>query len=77
MGGAVLSPALAVDVALADPQFAAWVQAAPEATWINPELTVIEGVWHVGLFRTEAQQDLYGAVMVDQGGTIVGRRFDR
>ncbi len=73
--GAVLSPALVIDAALADPQFAAWVQAAPEATWINPELTVIEGVWHVGLFRRDRQTDLYGAVMVDQTGTIVGRRF--
>jgi hypothetical protein len=69
-------PGLAVDAALADPQFAAFVQAAPEATWVNPDLSLIDGIWHVGLFRTSGpDQDVqYEAVFIDANGQVVGRR---
>ncbi len=77
-GAAPLSPALAIDAALADPQFAAWVQASPEDRWINPSIDLLDGAWSVGLFRlgAGAQLDLYGAVTIDAMGTIIGRRFD-
>ena len=76
-GGRQLAPALAIDAALADPQFAAWVQAAPEATWINPDVSLIEGIWSVGLFRNgPGDQTLYGAVTVAPDGTITGHRFE-
>lgn len=74
---ASLSPALAIDAALADPQFAAWVQAAPEATWINPSIDLVGGSWSIGLFRQSsgAPTEPYGAVTVDPNGQITGRRF--
>jgi hypothetical protein len=72
-----LVPALAIDAALADPQFAAWVEAEPESTWINPDVTLIEGTWHVGLFRNgPGDQTLYGSVTVAPDGTITGHRFE-
>ena len=73
-----LAPGLAVDVALSDPQFAAFVQAAPEGTWVNPDLSLIDGTWHVGLFRTSGfdQEVLYEAVFVDASGQVVGRRSE-
>jgi hypothetical protein len=76
--GSGLAPAVAIDDALADPAFAAFVQAAPEATWINPDIALIDGVWHIGLFRQGAQpQDtLHGSVQVDGNGRVVGQRFE-
>ena len=72
-----LASALAIDAALADPQFAAWVQAAPEATWINPNVALIDGVWHVGLFRFGADQlERYGEVTVAPDGSISAHRFE-
>ena len=72
-----LAPALAIDAALADPQFAAWVGAAPEATWINPNVALIDGAWHVGLFRFGADQlERYGEVTVAPDGTNAGHRFE-
>jgi hypothetical protein len=71
-----LAPGRLIDLALADPQFAAFVQAQPQATWINPDVARIEGTWHVGLFRSSAGQDLYGGVLIDGHGAVVGHRFD-
>lgn len=73
-----MPPAVAVDAALADPQFAAWVEAGPEATWINPHLLYADGVWAVGLFRfgPGGRSELFGEVKVDGSGTVVGRRFE-
>jgi len=77
-GPAPLSPGLAIDAALADPQFAAWVEAAAENTWINPSVELANGVWDVGLFRLGdgAQRDMLGSVKVNPAGAIVGRRFE-
>lgn len=79
-GGAGMSPALAIDAALADPQFAAFVEAQPEATWINPHLQFADGLWGIGLFRfnpDDAQGlEMFGEVRIDAGGAIVGRRFE-
>lgn len=72
-----LVPALAIDAALADPEFAAWVKAAPESTWINPEVSLIDGAWHVGLFRFGANQlERYGGVTLAPDGSVTGRRFE-
>jgi hypothetical protein len=77
-GGALLAPALAIDAALGDPQFAAWVQAADPAMWINPDVARIEGRWWIGLFRNGRDQaTLLGQVQVDDDSRIVARRFDR
>src|SRR4051794_35465434 len=71
------SPGFAIDAALADPQFAAFVEAAPETTWINPDLNRIDGIWKVGLFRFgDGQLTLWAELGVDDGGRIVSRRFE-
>ncbi len=76
-GGKLLAPAVAIDAALGDPQFAAWVQAADPATWINPDVARIEGRWWIGLFRNGPDQaTLLGQVQVDDESRIVARRFD-
>jgi hypothetical protein len=63
-----LVPALAIDAALADREFAAWVKAAPESTGINPDVSLIDGIWHVGLFRFGANQlERYGGVTLAPG----------
>jgi hypothetical protein len=72
-----LAPSLAIDAALADPQFAAWVKAAPEATWINPHVVLLDGSWHIGLFVTGANQlESFGEVTVAPDGSITGHRFE-
>jgi hypothetical protein len=76
---APLSPALAIDAALADQQFADWVQAGPEATWINPTVRLAQGAWAIGLFRNGqgAQGEAgFGEVTIDSSGRVVGRRFE-
>jgi hypothetical protein len=75
---APLSPALAVDAALGDPQFGAWVQAVPEASWINPSVDLTDGAWTIGLFRygKNGELDLFGEVTIDPTGAITHRRFD-
>jgi len=66
---APLSPALAVDAALGDPEFGAWVQAVPEASWINPSVDLTDGAWTIGLFRygKKGELDLFGAVTIGPG----------
>ena len=72
-----LAPGLAIDVALADPQFAVFVQGHPEATWINPDVGVIDGVWNIGLFVNGAGgETTFASVKVDQRGAIVGRHVE-
>ena len=72
-----LAPGLAIDVALADPQFAAFVNANPEGMWINPDVGVIAGTWNVGLFVRDPAGggERMGSVKVDHSGRIVGRSF--
>ena len=50
-----LTPAQAVDAALADPAFFAWLLEVPSRTWINAQLHLDteKGIWEVGLFRDE------------------------
>ena len=75
-----LAPALAIDAALADPQFGAWVDAAAPETWINPDLVHTDGIWSVGLFRFRPNDpqrlSMFAQVQVDASGAIVGRRFE-
>jgi hypothetical protein len=73
-----LSPALAIDAALGDPQFAAWIVAVPETSWINPSVDLGDGTWTIGLFRNgpNGELDLFGAVTIDAAAAIVHRRFD-
>ena len=76
-GAASLAPGLAIDAALADGQFAGFVQAHPEATWINPDVGIIDGIWSVGLFVNGAGgETMFASVKVDQSGTIVGRHVE-
>ena len=74
-----LAPALAIDAALADPEFGAWVDAAAPETWINPHLVHQEGTWFVGLFRSRPNDpqrlEMFGEVQVDASGRILARRF--
>ena len=73
-----LSPALAVDAALSDPEFAEFVLAAPEATWVNPHLVLTDdGSWAVGLFHDRGGGLVsFGVVTVDRNGAVLSRRFD-
>jgi hypothetical protein len=77
--GIQLSPAVAIDAALADPGFAAFVQAAPEDTWEGEGVSVIEGRWWVSLARYGAgdRSVVVGeSVIVDQTGRVVGHRSE-
>jgi hypothetical protein len=43
-------------------------------------VSVADGVWAVGLFKTAAGEPgtvLYAELKIDRTGRIVGRRFDR
>jgi len=74
-----LSPALAIDAALADPEFAAWVKADPEINWVNPNIVLQDGTWAIGLFKGGKFGDAptrYGELKIDSRGQIAGRRFD-
>jgi len=76
---APLSPALAIDAALADPEFAAWVTADPEMTWVNPNIVLQDGTWAIGLFKNGkvfGRPTRYGELKIDARGQIVGRRFE-
>ena len=76
-GPVPLAPSLAIDAALADPQFAAWVKAAPEARWINPSVVLLDGNWHIGLFVTGADElESLGEVTVAPNGSITAHRFE-
>jgi hypothetical protein len=50
-----MTPAQAVDAALADPAFFAWLHEVPSASWINAYLDFDSeaGIWEVGLFRDD------------------------
>jgi hypothetical protein len=72
----VLAPALAIDAALADPVFAAWVSGHDPDRWVNPDLARIGDTWQVGLFKTRgggAGQEYLG-VVVDASGRVVDHR---
>jgi hypothetical protein len=73
-----LAPGLAIDAAVADPQFFAWVESTADSSWVNPSLVSRDGAWAVGLFRTGSVPGatVYGEVTVDAEGRVVGRRFD-
>lgn len=77
-GAPLLAPALAIDAALADPAFAAWVSATPEAQWINPDVARIDGNRQVGLFRSAdgGAAEAYGGVVVDGAGRVVGHHVE-
>jgi hypothetical protein len=76
-GPVPLAPSLAIDAALADRQFAAWVKGAPEARWINPHVVLLDGSWHIGLFVTGADQlETFGEVTVAPDGSITAHRFE-
>ena len=74
-----LAPGLAIDAAIADPQFFAWVESTQESGSINPSLTFRDGLWAIGLFRagSDGVTTVYGEVSVDSQGRVVRRRFDR
>jgi hypothetical protein len=76
-----LGPAGAVDAALADEPFAAFLASAPRNTWIGPRLDLDRDgrIWRVGLFveRGALAPRAYGEVAIDgQTGLVVGRRFE-
>lgn len=75
-GESVLAPALAIDAALADPEFAAWVSGHQPDRWVNPDLARIGDTWQVGLFKTRgggAAQE-YRGVVVDASGRVIAHK---
>ena len=74
-GAAVLAPGLAIDAALADPVFAAWVSAGPVDRWINPDVARIGDTWQIGLFKSGVEggpSEAYQGVIVDGAGHVTG-----
>jgi len=73
-----LPPGAAIDAALADPTFAAWLAESPSSTWVNTHHVLdVEGrTWTIGLFRDPAS-GLYGSVILDAAtGEAIGHRFE-
>jgi hypothetical protein len=77
-GASVLAPGLAIDAALADPGFAAWVSAGPLDRWINPDVARIGDAWHIGLFKLGASgaTEAYQGVIIDPGGDVSGHHSE-
>ncbi len=74
--GAVLAPGLAIDAALADPAFAAWVSAGPANRWINPDVARIGATWQIGLFKRGpgGVSEAYQGVVVDASGQVIDHK---
>ena len=73
-----LTPAAAIDVAVGDAEFRAWLQRAPESTWINSTHTLDPeaGTWAIGLFR-ESPEGFLGMVTLDaRTGEVLSHRFE-
>lgn len=73
-----LTPAAAIDVALADATFAEWLERAPESTWINSTHTLDPeaGIWEIGLFR-DGVEGFLGTVTLDaRSGEVLSHRFE-
>jgi hypothetical protein len=77
-GASVLAPGLAIDAALADPGFAAWVSAGPLDRWINPDVARIGDAWHIGLFKLGASgaTEAYQGVIIDPDGDVSGHHSE-
>jgi hypothetical protein len=74
-GSAVIAPAVLIDAALADPEFAAWVAAGPVERWINPDIAHIGDTWQVGLFKMDpGGTEQYRGVVVDSAGHVISHR---
>ena len=68
---------VAIDLALADPDFAEWLADKPSSTWVNPHnrLDVELGTWRIGLFRDLGTD--YGSVTLDmRTGEVLDHRFE-
>ncbi len=75
-GVAAIAPALLVDAALADPEFAAWVTAGPVDRWINPDIAHLGDTWQVGLFKMDAggAAEQYRGVVIDATGHVISHK---
>lgn len=75
-----MTPAAAIDAALADEAFLDWLRRAPRSTWINTTRTLdpVKGTWAIGLFRdTLDGSGFFGLVTLDaRTGEIVAHRFE-
>ncbi len=77
-GDGVISPGRIIDLALDQPDFAAWVNHGREEDWINTNVFYLEGVWWIGLFRFGADRlERSGFVRIDGAtGRVIESRFD-
>lgn len=92
-GSADLGLVELVDIALADETFKRWLESGPEFGWMPlvtywpnpqgqfppiPEYSIVRNpVVEIGLTRSTATHDDYGAVIIETGsGIIVGTRFE-
>ncbi|HET9851811.1 MAG TPA: hypothetical protein VFP56_04815 [Candidatus Limnocylindrales bacterium] len=74
-----IPPGPAIDIALADQTFAAWLADAPTSGWINSTHTLDRdgGTWEIGLFRAgPGGAAVFASVTFDAGtGQILDHRF--
>jgi hypothetical protein len=75
----VLAPGVAIDAALGDTQFVAWLRDGAVNRWLNPDVARIGNTWQVGLFKTNENglAVAYQGVIIDGAGQIVGHRGER
>jgi hypothetical protein len=77
-GASVLAPAIAIDAALGDAQFGAWLREGPVSRWVNPDVARIGATWQIGLFKSDANgvTEAYQGVIVDATGKVVGHHVE-
>jgi hypothetical protein len=72
----LLAPGLAIDAALADPEFGACVDAADPSRWLGHQILRVNDGWTVFLTRSTSDlMELGCQVNVGASGEIVGRAF--
>jgi len=73
-----LTPAQAIDAALADAEFRDWIAEFPSETWVNPTTTLDPeaGIWRVGLIRDAPGRALSHILTLDaRTGRVLGREY--
>ena len=73
-----MTPAQAIDAALADPEFRDWVVEFPSESWVNPTTTLDSdaGTWQVGLIRDAPGRAMAQFLTLDaRTGGVIRREY--